>query len=105
MVAFWLFVRPLLRRLLGSDDHFWNGAIDAELETALPGAKGRDRFLPAEVRTRDGQLFVAPVAPVGSHDLAAYAHGTALVRIPAHSAPAAAGSPCQVLPLADWPRG
>ncbi|MCB1054392.1 MAG: molybdopterin molybdotransferase MoeA [Acidobacteria bacterium] len=102
MVAFWLFVRPALRRLLGHTDAYWHGALAAELDAPLPGAKGRDRFLPAEVEIRSGRLLATPVAPVGSHDQATYAKGSALVRIPAHSSPAPTGSPCEILPLVDW---
>ena len=67
------------------------------------GGGKRDRFLPASLATRDGELRVTPVSPRGSHDLAAFAQGTGLLRIRAGSAPAGAGDPCNVLPLhADW---
>ncbi len=102
MVGFWLFVRPALRRMLGSYDAFWHGALTAELEAPLPGAGPRDRFLPAEVAFTAGRILATPLPSRGSHDLAAYARGTALVRVPAGSPPTAAGSPCQVLPLSDW---
>src|SRR4029077_14790860 len=50
MVAFWLFVRPALRRLLGREDGFWQGALSAALTTRLPaGPPSRDRFMPAQV--------------------------------------------------------
>lgn len=102
MVTFWLFVRPALRRLLGVPDGYWHGALAGELAAPLPGAKGRDVFLPASVRFGAGRIRVTPHGPKGSHDLASYAHGTALVRIPAHATPQPAGAPCEVLPLADW---
>lgn len=102
MVGFWLFVRPVLRRLTGSPDGYWHGALGATLGGPLPGAKDRVRFLPAEVRTGEGGLLATPARPHGSHDLAAWAHGTALVRVPAGAEPARAGDPCEVLPLADW---
>ncbi len=102
MAVFWLFVRPVLRRLMGLHDGFWHGALSAELEAELPGAKGRDRFLPARVRFANGRLLATPLPPVGSHDLQAYGQGSALVRIPAGATPTAAGSACEVLPFADW---
>ncbi len=102
MVGYWLFVRPLLRRLQGSPDGFWHGALTGKLGAPAPGAKDRARLLPATVRFREGRLLVHPVPPVGSHDLAAYARGTALLRVRAGSPPATAGSSCEVLPLADW---
>ncbi len=102
MVTFWLFVRPLLRRLMGHDDGYLRDALTGTLAAPAPGAKGRDRFLPAEVEVVGGRLRVRPVAPKGSHDQAAYARGTALLRIPAGARPAAAGDPCEVVPFA-WP--
>jgi molybdopterin molybdotransferase len=104
MVSFWLFVRPALRRLMGINDRFWHGALNGVLAAPLPGAKGRDRFLPAEVEFAGGKIHVYPAPPKGSHDLMAYAHGNALVRVPAHAESAAAGTTCQILPLADWPQ-
>ena len=102
MVDFWLFVRPALRRLLGAADGYWHGALRGQLVAPLPGARGRSRYLPAEVSFAAGEIEVAPVPAKGSHDLAAYARGTALVRVPAGAPPAEAGAPCEVLPLADW---
>ncbi len=97
MVTFWLFVRPALRRLLGYEDSFWHGALAATLAAPLPGAGPRERFLPAEIAVRDGEIFATPAPPKGSHDLAAYAPGTALVRVRPGAAPAAAGERCEVL--------
>ncbi len=102
MVCFWLFVRPALRRLMGAADGYWHGALAATLAAPLPGAKSRDRFLPAEVAFGDGGIRVSPVPTIGSHDIAAYARGTALVRVPAEAAPARPGAACEILPLADW---
>jgi len=103
MVGFWLFVRPTLRRLQGIPDGFWSGAIVGELEGPLPGAKGRDRFLSAMVRVEDGRLKVRPRLARGSHDVDAFASGSALVRVPAGSQPAGPGEPCEILPFANWP--
>ncbi len=102
MVSFWLFVRPALRRLMGFTDSYWYGALNGALAAPLPGAKGRDRFLPAEIVFTDGEILVHPAPPKGSHDLMAYARGSALVRVPAHAQPAGPGSRCQVLPFANW---
>ncbi|MEA2601213.1 MAG: molybdopterin molybdotransferase [Acidobacteriota bacterium] len=99
MVSFWLFVRPALRRLLGIADSWWGSALAGTLAAPLPGAGARDRFLPAEVETRDGELLVTPFAPKGSHDLAAYARGTGLVRVRAGARPAGVGEGCEVILL------
>ena len=102
MVCFWLLVRPALRRLGGLPDAFWRDALRGTLSAPLPAARDRDRFLPAIVRFEGGELRVEPVVPLGSHDLAAYARGTALVRVPAGSPARSAGEPCTILPLANW---
>jgi molybdopterin molybdotransferase len=97
MVTFWLFVRPALRRLMGKADGYWQGALQATLTAPLPGASSRDRFVAAEIATRDGELLATPFPPKGSHDLAAYAHGTGLVRVRAGTAATPAGGRCEVL--------
>jgi molybdopterin molybdotransferase len=103
MVTFWLFVRPALRRMMGLEDAFWHGAVRARLDAPLPAAKRRDLFLPAHVRFEAGAVHARPLAPLGSHDVASYAHGTALARVPAHSAAREAGDDCEILPLVEWP--
>jgi molybdopterin molybdotransferase len=103
MVTFWLFVRPVLRRLMGHEDRYWHGALRARLAATLPGAKSRDRFLPAEIEISAGEIHVRPVPPAGSHDVAAYGLGTALVRIPANAPQRDAGGECEILPLVNWP--
>lgn len=99
MVTYWLFVRPLLRVMTGATDSYWRGALSGRLTADLPGAKWRDRFLPCRFRVKSGEVLVEPRPPLGSHDLVAYGAGAGLVRVPKSSAPAAAGEPCQVLPL------
>lgn len=105
MTCFWLFGRPLLRRLMGHADRFWHGALAAELESEAPGAKGRDRYLPAEVRVEGGRLLAKALPPKGSHDVAAFARGSALLRVPRDRPRLAAGETAELLPLADWPVG
>lgn len=98
MVSFWLFVRPALRRLMGFEADWWP-SVPGILAAPLPGAGPRDRFLPAEIAFREGAIWVTPYPPRGSHDLAAYARGTALVRVRAGAPPADAGGPCELVLL------
>lgn len=94
MATFALFVRPALRRLMGYDDGFWSAARPGVLAGPLPGAKGRDRFIPARrVRTLEGDVL-DPAPGRGSHDMGAFAQAEALVRVPAHSEPRANGEAC-----------
>lgn len=99
MVCFWLYVRPALSRLQGHAAGFWAGALPGVLAAALPAGGKRDRFVPAEVRIEGGPAMVTPVLPRGSHDLGAYARGTALLRVAAGAPAAGAGAPCSWLPL------
>jgi molybdopterin molybdotransferase len=99
MVSFWLFVRPALRRLMGIEDSWWGSALAGVLEAPVPGAGPRDRFLAAAVEAHGGELRVKPFPPRGSHDLAAYARGTALVRVRPGAPPARAGERCEVMLL------
>ncbi len=87
MIGFWLFVRPLLNRLAGRCDAFWSGARKAVLVNEIRPAHGRNLYLPATVRGGAEGLEVSASQPQGSHDVAAYAHGTALLQVPAHSSP------------------
>jgi molybdopterin molybdotransferase len=96
-VTYWLFVRPLLRRLQGLDDGYWAGSLRATLAAPLPAGGERERFLAARLRFADGRVHATPVLPRGSHDLAAYGRGTALVRCAAVAC--GAGEECEVLPL------
>jgi molybdopterin molybdotransferase len=102
MAGFWLFARPVLRRLLGLADGFWGGSLRGELAAPLPGAGPRDRFLPAQVRFAAGRPRVTPLPPRGSHDLVTFARGNALVRIRPGSEARPVGGECEILPLADW---
>ncbi len=97
MVAFWLFVRPALRRLLGFADGFWRGGLAASLTTRLPaGPPSRDRFMPAQVDPGSPLPTVTPFPPHGSHDLAAFGRGNALLRLRAGAPARAAGDECEV---------
>jgi molybdopterin molybdotransferase len=99
MATFSLFVRPALRRLLGFADGFWHLALEGELAGPTPGAKARDRFLPARVLRGNGPPRLEPIGARGSHDMNAFAAAQALIRIPAGAAPKAAGDSCSWQPL------
>lgn len=98
-VCFWLFVRPALRVLLGTEDAPWAGARSATLAGRLPGAKDRDRFLPCRLEQGDVGLVAHPRLPQGSHDVVAYGLVDGIVRIPAQAAPSGPGDTCSVLAL------
>jgi molybdopterin molybdotransferase len=99
MVTFALFVRPSLRRLMGQHDGFWQGARSGVLAGPIGGAGARDLFVPAALTTTSTDDHLRPIAALGSHDVNAFSQAQALVRVPAGSAPRAAGEPCAWLPL------
>ena len=106
-VTFRLFVRPLLRRLLGFEDGFWHGALAGRLDAPLPAGKSRDRFFPAAItfagsESDDLLPRVRPLRGRGSHDLGAFGSAGALVRVRPGAVLAAEGERCEILPFADW---
>lgn len=101
-VTYRLFVEPALRRLRGEAAAPWSEALTATLRGKLPGARGRDRFLPCSIeRSRDEQghvqLTATPRTPQGSHDVVAYGTVNGLVRITHDQGPRAAGDLCSVV--------
>ena len=99
MVAWWLFVRPALARLMGATAGLWDTALPGTLGAPLGAGKRRDRFVPATWRLDCGRPLLAPISPQGSHDLLAFGRATALVRIRAGAPAAPAGATCEWLRL------
>jgi molybdopterin molybdotransferase len=77
MVAYRVFVRPALERMLGRAAAFWSDAVEVRLAGPLPAGRGRDRFLPAR---RAGPGAARPLEARGSHDLLAFGLADLLVR-------------------------
>jgi len=100
MVAFRLFVRPALERLLGRQAGFWSEARAVELAAPLAGGRPRDRFVPARRSGRgtDHEL-VEPLGVRGSHDLRTFGFADRLLRIRPDEAPRAAG---ELVEAIDW---
>jgi molybdopterin molybdotransferase len=77
-----LFVRPLVRRLLGHRHPFRRG-VPVVLAEAVTTAAPLTHFLRATVRpTPDGTLVARLAGPQGSHQLATLAHADALLVVP-----------------------
>ncbi|MEL7061119.1 MAG: molybdopterin molybdotransferase MoeA [Acidobacteriota bacterium] len=103
LTTYWLYGRPLLRRLQGHADAFWAGALAARSRTELPATRDRDRFLTASLEVEDGTIHATPHLARGSHDTVAQARGNALLRVAAGSNARPPGSPCEVLPIPGDP--
>lgn len=99
MVAFWLFVRPAIRRLMGDPADLWDAALPGTLGGALGAGRARDRFVPARWRAVAGQAVIEPISPKGSHDLLAFGQASALVRVRAGDPQREAGEACEWMAL------
>lgn len=96
-VCYWLFVRPVLRRMMGFPDEFWRDARVARLGSNLPAGGSRERYLPATIAIRDGVLIASPLQIKGSHDLRGFARASALIRVAAEATERGEGDACEVV--------
>ncbi len=99
LATFRLFVVPALDRLRGGSTAFWSDAFEVELEGALPAGRGRDRFVPARLEHTGSLPRARPVDEAGSHDLAAWARGNAMLRIRSDDAARARGERVEAIHL------
>jgi molybdopterin molybdotransferase len=88
LVAFEVFVRPALRRMLGSEA-LGRPHVSAVAKTAFASAPGRRDFVRARVERAADRWVVAPVAP----HLAGYAAANALAIVPEDVTEVAEGTP------------
>jgi molybdopterin molybdotransferase len=96
-VCYWLFVRPVLRRMMGLSDGFWHQAQHARLGSDLPAGRDRDRFLPATTVLDEGVLYAQPLHMQGSHDLRAFGRASALIRVAPEAPICHQGEECEIL--------
>ncbi len=101
-VSFEVFVRPLLRRLMGVQPAVLP-RVEVELGSAVSSPAGRVQFARARV-TRAGDRWVAePVRGQGSHFVADLAASDALLEIPAEVTALAVGDRVPALLLGETP--
>lgn len=99
-VSFELFVRPLLRRMLGARD-VQRRRVVATTADDLRSPSGRRQLLRARLDWADGAPVVTPVGGPGSHLLGALARADALVDVPEDVTHVAAGTPVTVIDLRE----
>lgn len=99
-VSFELFVRPLLRRMLGARD-VRRRRVVATTADDLRSPAGRRQLLRARLGWADGAPVVTPVGGPGSHLLGALARADALVDVPEDVTHVAAGTPVTVIDLRE----
>ena len=80
-VSFEIFVRPVIRRMLGHPQ-VYRPVVRAVLAEALHSPKGRRQFARAQLLVEDGRYVVRPAGGQGSHMLGSLARANALVVVP-----------------------
>ncbi|HVQ87498.1 MAG TPA: gephyrin-like molybdotransferase Glp [Actinomycetes bacterium] len=80
-VSFEVFVRPVLRRMLGHDP-LHRPTVRAVLMDAVDSPDGKRQFLRGSLTVEDGRYVVRVVGGPGSHLLAGLSHADSLIVIP-----------------------
>jgi len=94
-----LFLRPLIRKLLGDPRAGMESAETARLGRDLPENDERQDYLRATLAFDGGALVATPFARQDSGMVATLAHADALVVRAPHAPPARAGDACQIIRL------
>ena len=97
-VSFEVFVRPVLRRMLGHA-RIYRPVVRAVLAESLTSPAGKRQFARAELSVEDGRYVVRPAGGQGSHMLGALSQSNALVVVPEEITELPAGSAVAVLRL------
>ncbi|HET8970964.1 MAG TPA: molybdopterin-binding protein, partial [Candidatus Nanopelagicales bacterium] len=97
-VSFEVFVRPVLRRLLGYHQ-LHRAVVRAVCTEPLRSPAGKRQFARAVLSVEDGRYVVAPADGQGSHMLGGLSRSNALVVVPESVTKIAAGDPVAVMRL------
>jgi len=97
-VSFEVFVRPALRRMLGSTA-VTRPVISARSAEELRSPAGKRSFLRVSLEVRDGAYLITPVSGAGSHLVAGMARANALAVVPEDVEKVEAGQAVQVMVL------
>ena len=98
LVSFEVFVRPAIRRMLGSEP-IQRPRVRARLTQALFSPAGRRQFVRVRLGVEDGEYVATPVGGAGSHLIASMAHANALAVIPEETTELPVGTPVPVMVL------
>jgi molybdopterin molybdotransferase len=80
-VSFEVFVRPMIRQMLGLKEIF-RPTVRASMRGNATSPKGKRSFLRAVIQVMEGRYVVTPVEGQGSHMLGALARANALIVVP-----------------------
>lgn len=97
-VSFQVFVRPMIRRMLGLDQ-VTRQIVRATCKGALSSPKGKRSFLRGIIEVVEGRYVVSPVDGQGSHMLGALAKANALIVVPEEVEQIAVGESVPVMML------
>ena len=97
-VSFEVFVRPVLRRMLGVEP-LHRPTVRAVLTSSVDSPEGRRQYLRADLEVEDGRYVARPVGGPGSHLLVGLSQSNAFVVIPEDVGHVAAGEAVTVMML------
>jgi molybdopterin molybdotransferase len=82
MMAFEVFVRPLICRLLGMEREERRSSVRAEMARRASTALGRKTFVRVHVFQKDGEFFAEPISARGSGLLSTMTKANGYVAVP-----------------------
>jgi molybdopterin molybdotransferase len=97
-VSYEVFVRPALRRMLGTEP-ITRPLVRAHAATRVPGAAGSRVYLPGRLDVHEGRYVATPVGPEGRYAVSALAAANALLVVPEDAEQIGAGEPTTVMVL------
>jgi molybdopterin molybdotransferase len=97
-VSFELFVRPVLRRMLGVEP-LHRPTVRAVLKESVTSPEGKRQFMRGTLSVEDGRYVVEPVGGPGSHLLAGLANADSLIVVPEEVTAVSAGDAVTVMML------
>ena len=97
-VSFEVFVRPVIRRMLGVEP-LHRPVVRASCLEPLTSQRGKRQYLRAWLDVADGRYVVRPVGGPGSHLVRGLAHANALLVVPEDVTEVPEGGPVEVMVL------
>jgi molybdopterin molybdotransferase len=97
-VSFEVFVRPVIRRMLGVEP-LHRPVVRAVCQEGFASPAGRRQFMRGWLDVTDGKYVVRPVGGAGSHLVGALAHSNALIVVPEAATAVSEGDAVEVMVL------
>ena len=97
-VSFEVFVRPVIRRMLGVEP-LHRPTVRAVCQQTFPSPAGKRQYMRGWLDVVDGKYVVRPVGGAGSHLVGGLAHSNALIVVPEDVTEVAEGAAIEVMVL------